>query len=114
MNLIKNFNNNKLEKPNIETINNRRNNQKDNRYLSEAQVDLNKPKKNISPININNFNEYFVNNQKDINNNNDIQPQPQNQKIINIQINNFNNFSNNIKRNSGKRRYKRTNSKFSK
>ena len=100
MNLIKNFNNNKLEKPNIETINNRRNNRKDNRYLSEAQVDLNKPKKNISPININNFNEYFVNNQKDINNNNNIQPQPQNQNIINIQINNFNNFSNNIPNNN--------------
>ena len=100
MSLIKNFNNNKLEKPNIETINNRRNNRKDNRYLSEAQVDLNKPKKNISPININNFNEYFVNNQKDINNNNNIQPQPQNQNIINIQINNFNNFSNNIPNNN--------------
>ena len=82
MNLIKKFNNNKLEKPNIETINNRRNNRKS--YLSEAQVDLNKPKKNISPININNFNIYFSNNQIDINNNNNIQPHPQNQNIINI------------------------------
>ena len=82
MNLIKKFNNNKLEKPNIETINNRRNNRKS--YLSEAQVDLNKPKKNISPININNFNIYFSNNQTDINNNNIIQPHPQNQNIINI------------------------------
>ena len=78
MNLIKKFNNNKLEKPNIETINNRRNNRKS--YLSEAQVDLNKPKKNISPININNFNIYFSNNQTNINNNNNIQPHPQNQK----------------------------------
>ena len=82
MNLIKKFNNNKLEKPNIETINNRRNNRKS--YLSEAQVDLNKPKKNISPININNFNIYFSNNQTNINNNNNIQPHPQNQNIINI------------------------------
>ena len=85
MNLIKKFNNNKLEKPNIETINNRRNNRKS--YLSEAQVDLNKPKKNISPININNFNIYFSNNQTYINNNNNIQPHPQNQNIINIKMN---------------------------
>ena len=38
MSLIKIYNNNGIEKPNIETINNERNNRLDNSYLSLTQI----------------------------------------------------------------------------
>ena len=88
MSLIKIYNNNGLEKSNIETINNERNNRLDNSYLSLTQINL----KSMNNLN-KDYNEYFANNEININSKNNIQPQ--NQNIINFQINNYNNFSNN-------------------
>ena len=88
MSLIKISNKNGLEKSNIETINNERNNRLDNSYLSLTQINL----KSMNNLN-KDYNEYFANNEIDINSKNNIQPQ--NQNIINFQINNYNNFSNN-------------------
>ena len=92
MSLIKNFINNKIEKSNTETINNRRNNRMDNNPLSQTQMNINKVMKDINIINTNSFKEYFVQSSNNSSNNN----QPQNPNVINIQINNFNNFPNNI------------------
>ena len=104
MSLTKKFNNNKLEKPNTETINhinNRRNNRVDNNPLSQTQMHLDKIIKDKNAINTNDFNEYLV-----LGSNN---KQPQ----INLQINNFNNFSNNIPNYNNNSNYNNFNNNFS-